>query len=152
MQEKGRVILEFISTFLAERWFVVVGVLLALVIVIKIVKTVVKWVIVLALVAGLFYYGASYKDQLLELGTTAAAAVTAEVKEQALQAIQNELKDAKYESGPDGTFAVMTRSVLLEGKTGSAEVKVTFMNKTFTVNADGILKTVIEQAKQNAGL
>lgn len=143
--------MDFVIPFLQERWFVVLAVIVVLIIVIKVVKTVVKWVIVLALVAGLFYYGASYKEQLLEFGTMAAATVTAEVKEQAAAMIQNEMKEAKYEARPDGSFVVQTKSVKLEGTAGGSELQITFLSKTFTVKADSIWNSIIEQAKSNAG-
>lgn len=137
--------MDFLVSFLQERWFIIVAAIVVLFLVIKIVKTVVKWVIVLAVIAGLFYYGANYKDQLLEMGT----AVTAEVKNQAIQAISGEMKDAQYKQNPDGTFTVTTKSLKLEGNPGSNEVKVTFLNQTFTMKMDDVINTLIEQAKKN---
>ncbi|CAG7616355.1 hypothetical protein PAESOLCIP111_01896 [Paenibacillus solanacearum] len=144
--------LDFLTAFLAERWYIILGALIVLFLVIKIVKTVIKWVIVLAIVAGLFFYGASYKDQLLELGTTVGAKVAAEAKTQAMNAIGQEVKEAKYSQNADGSFTIMTKSVKVEGKPGAAEVQVTFMNQTFTVKVDDMVKTFIEQAKKNAGM
>lgn len=144
--------MDFISTFLAERWFVIVGALVVLLIVIAVVKTVVKWVIVLALLAGLFFYGASYKDQLLELGSTVGAKVAEEAKAQAMKVITEEAKDAKYKQNPDGSYTVTTKSVKLNGKLGENSVQVTFMNQTFTLKLDDLTKSLIEQAKNNAGL
>ncbi|MDQ1912085.1 hypothetical protein RAC89_17000 [Paenibacillus sp. GD4] len=147
--KKGEMVLEFIGSFLAERWYVIAAALIVLFLVIKIVKTVIKWVIVLAVLAGLFYYGASYKDQLLELGSTVGAKVATEAKTQAMKAMTDEVKDAKYQLNPDGTFTIATKSVKLEGKPGANEVKVTFMNQTFTLPLDAALNTLIEQAKKN---
>ncbi|ALS20670.1 MULTISPECIES: hypothetical protein [Paenibacillus] len=144
--------MDFISTFLAERWFVILGALIVLFIVVAVVKTVVKWVIVLALLAGLFFYGASYKDQLLELGSTMGAKVAEEAKAQAMKVITEEAKDAKYTQNPDGSYTVATKSVRLDGKLGENSVQVTFMNQTFTLKLDDLTKGLIEQAKKNAGL
>jgi len=149
---EGEMALDFLTAFLAERWYIILGALIVLFLVIKIVKTVIKWVIVLAIVAGLFFYGASYKDQLLELGTTVGAKVAAEAKTQAMNAISQEVKEAKYSQNADGSFTIMTKSVKVEGKPGAAEVQVTFMNQTFTVKVDDMVKTFIEQAKKNAGM
>lgn len=144
--------MDFISTFLAERWFVIVGALVILFIVITVVKTVVKWVIVLALLAGLFFYGASYKDQLLELGSTVGVKVAEEAKAQAMNVIMEEAKDAKYTQNQDGSYTVTTKSVKLDGRPGESSVQVTFMNQTFTLKLDDLTKGLIEQAKKNAGL
>jgi len=137
--------LDFIVPFLQERWFIVVAAIVVLFVVIRIVKTVIKWVLVLAILAGLFFYGASYKDQLLEIGS----AVTAEAKNQALKAISGEMKEAQYKQNPDGSFTVTTKSLKLEGKPGSNEVQVTFMNQTFTMKLDDVVNALIEQAKMN---
>lgn len=144
--------MDFISTFLAERWFVIAAALVILFIVIAVVKTVIKWVIVLALLAGLFFYGASYKEQLLELGSTVGAKVAEEAKAQAMSVIAEEAKDAKYTVHPDGSYTVTTKSVKLDGRPGESSVQVTFMNQTFTWNLDDMTKALIEQAKKNAGL
>ncbi|WP_249861752.1 hypothetical protein [Paenibacillus konkukensis] len=132
-------------TFLEERWFVVVAAIVVLFIVVKIVKTLVKWIIVLAVIAGLFFYGASYKDKLMEIGT----AVTAEAKAQAIKTISGEMKDAQYKQNPDGTFTVTTKSLRIDGNPGANEVKVTFMNQTFTMKMDDVVNALIEQAKKN---
>ncbi|CAG7647124.1 hypothetical protein ACFQI7_19795 [Paenibacillus allorhizosphaerae] len=144
--------MDFLTAFLAERWYIILAALIVLFLVVKIVKTVIKWVIVLAIVAGLFFYGASYKDQLLELGTTVGAKVAAEAKTQAMNAISAEVKEAKYTQNADGSFTITTKSVKVDGKPGAGEVQVTFMNQTFNVKVDEMVKTFIEQAKKNAGL
>jgi hypothetical protein len=132
-------------SFLQERWFIIVAAIVVLFLVVRIVKTVVKWVIVLAVIAGLYFYGASYKDQLLDIGT----AVSAEAKNQAVKAFSNEMKDAQYKQNPDGTFTVTTKSLKLDGNPGSNEVKVTFMNQTFTMKMDDAVNALVEQAKKN---
>ncbi|WP_281889400.1 hypothetical protein [Paenibacillus sp. YYML68] len=143
--------MDTLMSFAADRWYVIAGVLVALWIVVKVVKTVVKWVIVLALLAGLLYYGASYKDQLIELGTTVGAEAAAEVKTRMAAQLQNEIKEAKYEKRPDGSYVVMTKNVKLEGKPGDPDVKVMFMNQTFTVKMDDVLQALIAQAQKNGG-
>ncbi|WP_248927862.1 hypothetical protein [Paenibacillus hamazuiensis] len=142
--------MDFIMPFLQDRWYVVAAVIIVFFIVAKIVKTVVKWVIIAALLAGLWFYGASYKDKLMELGSTAVSSAVNQAKEQALGAIASEAKDAQYKVNPDGTFTISTKSLKVEGKPGTSEVKVTFMNQSFTMNADAAVNALIEQAKKNA--
>ncbi len=135
--------------FLQERWFIIIGVLVVLLIVINIVKTVVKWVIVLAMLAGLFYYGASYTDQLKEVG----GQVLNQMKDEAMKAVANEAKEAKYEATPDGGFKVSTPNIRIEGKVGAAEATLYFKDKKVGSFAlEGILKAVVDQAKQQAKL
>jgi cytochrome c-type biogenesis protein CcmE len=136
---------DFMMSFLQERWYIIVAIILVLFIVMRIVKTVVKWAIVAALLAGLYFYGASYKDQLMNIGTV----VSTEAKNQAVKAFSSEMKDAQYKQNADGTYTVTTKSLRLDGKPGSNEVKVTFMNQTFTMKVDDIVNAFIEQAKKN---
>lgn len=141
---------EFLTEFMAQRWYVIAGALVILFLVIKLVKTVIKWVIILAIVAAVYFYGASYKDQLLEYGSALGTKVAADVKNQALKTVTEEAKEAKYTQNPDGTFTVKTKSVRIDGKPGASDVQVTFMNQTFTLKVDDVLKRFIEQAKTGA--
>jgi hypothetical protein len=147
VEERWR--LDFVAAFLQERWYIIVAAIIILFIVVRIVKTVIKWVIVLAILAGLYFYGASYKDQLMELGATVGASVTTEVKNQAVKIISSEMKDAQYKQNPDGTYTVATKSLRVDGKPEANEVNVTFMNQTFTMKLDELLKALIDQAKKN---
>ncbi|SDE03014.1 hypothetical protein SAMN02799630_04449 [Paenibacillus sp. UNCCL117] len=144
--------MDFLMEFIQDRWFVIAGAIIVLFIVVKLVKTVMKWVLIIALLAGLYYYGASYKDQLLELGGAVGAQAAAEVKTQVVKAFGDEVKEASYKQNADGSFTVTTKSVRLDGKPGESEVKVTFMNRSFTVKMDDVMKALIDQAKKNAGL
>ncbi|MEK3720540.1 hypothetical protein [Paenibacillus sp. FSL H8-0034] len=137
--------MDFITSFLQERWYVILLAIVILFVVVRIVKTVIKWVIVLAILAGLYFYGASYKDQLLNIGAT----VTTEVKNQAIKVVSNEMKDAQYKQNADGSYTVTTKSLKVDGMPGASEVTVTFMNQTFTMKLDDMLKALIEQAKTN---
>ena len=51
-------------TFLQDRWYVAVIALVVLFLVVKLVKTAVKWVVVLLGAAVVLYYGYQYKDEL----------------------------------------------------------------------------------------
>ncbi len=137
-----------LAAFAQDRWFIIVGAIIALLIVISIVKTVLKWVLVLAIIAVVLYYGANYKDQLTGLSNKAVETVALSAKEGAVKAITAEMKDAKYNQNPDGTFTITAKSITVEGKPGADEVKVTFMKQSFSVKTDEMIKAFIEQAKK----
>lgn len=140
-----------LSTFVQDRWLVIVVAIVVLFLVIKIVKTVVKWVLVLAIVAALFYYGASYTDDLKELGANAMATVkdaAASAKEDALKALAG--KDTKYTLNADGTYTVTSGQVKLEGKANASEVGLYVAGKKIAdIKLDDAVKALIEQAKKN---
>lgn len=139
------------TSFLQERWYIILIAIVVLWLVIKTVKTVVKWVIVLALLFGLVYYGSNYvgKISLEELKTNVTHKVTSEMKEQALKAIVGEAKEAKYMQNPDGSYTVSTPRIKLDAKPGANEAIVTFLGQKFTLPIDSTLQNFVEQAKRN---
>jgi len=136
---------EQLIAFAQDRWFVVIIALVAVVIVVKIVKTFVKWLIVLAIVGGLLYYGASYKDKLIEWGGEVAGIA----QEQVIKALESEAANTTYRLNPDGTFTVQTKSLTIEGKPGADEVTIGYNGIKTTVKLNAFLNRFIEQARQN---
>jgi hypothetical protein len=145
----GGLILDQLMPFIQERWFVVVAAIIVLFIVIKIVKTVMKWILVLAIVAGVLFYGANYVDQIKEVGGGILQDAKSSLRDEALKALAGE--DASYKQNEDGSFIIVKGNIQLEGKSGSSDVKITFMGQSVTLKADDALKALIEQAKKNAG-
>ncbi|ANE45066.1 hypothetical protein SY83_00245 [Paenibacillus swuensis] len=134
------------AVFLQERWFVIVGAIIVLLIIINLVKTVLKWIIVLGLIAAVFFYGADYIGGLKDLGTEVAATVKAE----ALKSMAGEAKKATYESSADGTYKIITPNLELQGQAGSNEVEVSFRGQSLgKMKVDETVKTFIESAKMN---
>lgn len=138
-------------SFAQDRWYLIVAAIIVLFIVIGIVKTVIKWIVVLVVVGALIVYGASYKDKIKDIGTSVVSQVGDEVKDKAISALTSEAKEAQFKANPDGSFIVSTKSLKVEGKAGSDEVQVTFLGKTFKMNANAAVNAFIEQAKKNAG-
>ena len=131
--------------FVQEKWWVILAAVVALMIVVSVVKTVLKWVLVLAIVAGVLVYGANYKEEL----TAMSGQMLEEAKDQAFQALVSGAFDAEYESNADGTFAVFTESVRVEGAEGSNEVTVFWKGvKVGTFQIDATIEAFLNEAKQ----
>ncbi|NEW08454.1 hypothetical protein GK047_20875 [Paenibacillus sp. SYP-B3998] len=137
-------------SFAQDRWYLIVAAVIVLFIVIGIVKTVVKWILILVIVGALVLYGANYKDKLQDIGASVVTQVGDEVKEKALSALTSEAKDAQFKANPDGSFLITTKSLKVEGKAGTDEVQVTFLGKTFKMNATAAINAFIEQAQKSA--
>jgi hypothetical protein len=137
-------------SFAQDRWYLIVAAIIVLFIIIGIVKTVVKWVFILVIVGALVLYGANYKDKLQNIGTSVITQVGDEVKDKAINTLTSEAKDAQFKANPDGSFLITTKSLKVEGKAGTDEVKVTFLGKSFTMNANAAVNAFVEQAKKNA--
>lgn len=135
-----------IITFLQERWFVIAAALVILFIIMNVVKTVLKWVIVLALIAGVLFYGANYIGDLDSLSTQ----VIATVKNEAIKAMAGEAKDANYEVSKEGAFVITSNNLKLEGTAGSNEAKLSYRGKSLgTIKIDETIQTFITEAKKN---
>jgi hypothetical protein len=135
--------------FLQDKWLLIIIAVVILFLVLKLVKTFVKWVIVLAVIGFIVYYGSNYAGGLGELKTTLGNAVATEAKQQLTKAITGEAKDAKYVKNADGTYTVSTKNISLVGKPGDNQVKVTFMGQSYTVSINSTLQKFIDDAKQN---
>lgn len=134
------------TTFFKEKWIIIAFALVLLFLIIKVVKTVVKWLLVIVIVAGLVIYSGYSLDDVKELGSK----VTSSVKQEALQAMVTSAKDAKYAAKADGSFVVSTSLLELSGKLGSNEVALSFQGVELgKFEVDSTIKTFIEQAKQN---
>jgi len=132
-------------SFIQEKWWVILAAVVALLIVVSVVKTVLKWVLVLAIVAAVLVYGANYKDELSAMSDQ----MLGEAKEQAFQALVSGAFDAQYESNDDGTFAVFTESVRVEGVEGSNEVTVYWKGvKIGTFEIDATIEAFLNEAKE----
>jgi hypothetical protein len=149
---KGVSLVEAIGPFLAQRWYLVLAALVVLWLAIKLVKAVLRWVIVLAVLAGLAALVVHDRDHLRELGATVGTKVAAETRDLAVQALQSEMQDARYDVSRNGEFHLATRSVQVDGKAGAEEVRVTFQGHSFTMKVDENLRGLIEQARRNAKL
>ena len=149
------------TTFFQENWLMLVIALIVLFLIIRIVKTVIKWAIVAVIVIGLVIYSGytledvkelgskvmeSGLDDLKELGSKAADAV----KQEAVSAMAGEAKDAKYTVNSDGTYTVKTTNIELRGEVGASEVKVSLRGApAFTMKLDDTIQQFINQSKQN---
>jgi hypothetical protein len=135
--------------FLQDKWMLVIVAIVVLFLVMKLVKTFVKWVIVIAVIAFGLYYGSNYAGKLGDLKTTLGNAVVGEAKQQLTNAIVGEGKNAAYKKNADGSFTVSTKNIKLEGKPGSDQAKVTFLGQSYNVSINKTIQKFIDEAKQN---
>lgn len=133
--------------FLREKWLIIAISLLVLIFIIRLVKTVVKWLLVLVVVAGLVLYSGYSLDDVKQLGTN----VTTSLKQEAVELMVSGAKDAVYEVNKDGSFIVKTNLVELTGKAGDKQVKVSLRGiEIGKLDVDDTIKKFIEQAKRSS--
>lgn len=136
--------------FFKDKWLFLLIALIALFIIVRIVKTVIKWLVVVVIIAGVIVYSGYSLEDLKSIGSTIGTKVAESVKEEAVTAMAGEAKDAKYTSNSDGTFTITTKNLELTGTPGGNEVKVSFRGTTLgTWKIDDAIQSLIDQAKKN---
>lgn len=134
------------TAFFKEHWLVLVIALIVLFIIVRIVKTVLKWAIVAAIVLGIVVYSGYSMDDLKEIGSKVADTV----KQEAVNAMVGEAKDATFVTNADGTFTVKTKNVELTGAPGANEVAISFRGTELGKwELDSTIQAFIDQAKRN---
>ncbi len=138
------------SQFIKENWLVIVIALVLLFAVINLVKTVLKWAIVIAIVAGLFIYSGVTLDQIGNAVNKVADGTVSTLKSEAQDVMLKEAKDAKYTSGGDGTFTITTPNLEVKGAAGEDKVEVVFRGVSLGKwSITDTTQTFIEEARKN---
>lgn len=142
-----------LQAFVQDQWLLIAIVVVVFILVVKLVKTAIKWAIILVILAGVVVYGANYKDTLTNIKDAvvenAGAAIADSIKDQAAKAIKNEAKDATYTANPDGTFTIKSKTIQVDGQAGSDTVKITIAGQSFNMKAVDAVQDFIDAAKKN---
>lgn len=137
--------LEAWKQFAIDHWVLIAVAIVALIIVVNVVKTLMKWVLVAAIVIGVAVYGGYSVNDLKEVGSKVSSAIL----DDAISAMAGEAKDAKYTLNEDGTYTVQTKNITLSGVANSGEVKVTYRGMTFpAVPLEGAVREFVVQARE----
>lgn len=100
---------------LQDHWVVAVVALAVIFIVLKLVKTVLKWVLVIAIVLGVLAYGGYNVNDLTET-----------LKREAISVMTAGAEDARYRQLEGGAFEVTASDLKLAGEAGSDKVRVAY--------------------------
>lgn len=135
------------SQFIRENWLVIVVALVLLFAVINLVKTVLKWAIVIVIVVGLFIYSGVTLDQIGSAVNKVADGTLSTLKSEAQEVMLKEAQEAKYTSGDDGTFTITSPNLEVKGAAGEDKVEVVFRGVSLGKwSVKGATKTFIDEA------
>jgi membrane protein implicated in regulation of membrane protease activity len=135
-----------LAEFMVHYWWVVLAAIVIVSLIVKLVKTFVKWVVILAIIAGVMVYGFNYTpDDLKGIGSKAVAVA----KDATGYLMTSDISKMQYKDMGNGTYAITGDTVSVEGKTGEEKVKVTVHGKTFEVNASEVADFVQKVQAQN---
>ncbi len=139
--KEGEGFMEAWLLFIKENFWGLLIVAIGLIIVLSIVKTMVKWVIVILVLAGVFLYGANFVGNIQDFGKQAVQYT----KEQAVKLLIEEAKRAEYTLNKDGTYTIRSDRITLSGKIGSSEATLSILGQQFPIQLDETLKKVIQE-------
>ncbi|CAM3639945.1 hypothetical protein [Marinicrinis lubricantis] len=128
--------------FLQDKWYIILAAVVIVAIIIRIVKTVVKWVLVLAIAVSLIYYGSNYTDEIKAAGEK----IWSYAKDEAMETMMDEASQAEYQVNSDGTFTIVSPNFKLDSVLNSDDVKITFKGQTFTMSRNSLINDFIERA------
>lgn len=135
--------------FLTDHWILIAVAALALIIILNVVKTMLKWVLALVVVAGVFIYGGYTVSDLKEIGGQVVETATGAVKDEAAKAMADEARKATYTLNPDGTYLVKSPNLELSGTPNSGEVAVKFRGVSLgTWKMEGAVRDFVTTALQ----
>jgi hypothetical protein len=133
--------------FLKDHWVVVAIAIVAIFVVMRLMKTVLKWVLVAAIIIGIVTYGGYSIDDLSAMGTK----VTEEAKDQAIKTMAGEASDAKYVNNADGSYSITTKNLELNGVPNSGEVTVKLKGIPLgTWKMEGAVRDFVVKARASA--
>ena len=136
-----------LTAFAQENWIIIAAVIVVILIVIKVVKSVIKWLVIAGLAVAVLIYGFNYTpEDIKEVGSKIIDVVELS-KESAASLIMKNTSDATFEATEDGGFVVTADQFKLEGKEGAKEVTFTYLGKSITLNIDDNINNFIAAAK-----
>lgn len=116
--------IEVWKEFISQNWLVIVIGLILLFVVLNVVRTVLKWAIVIVIVAALIIYSGVSFEQIKTVVSDVSASTMDTLKAEAAELMQKEAEKAEYVVNEDGTFTITSPNVEVSGKQGEDKVKV----------------------------
>ncbi|MDP5272546.1 hypothetical protein [Chengkuizengella axinellae] len=130
--------------FAEEKWYIILAAIIVLFIVIKLVKTLMKWLIVIAVVAVLIYYGSSYSDTLRTAGDQIIDLIT---QEDLVDLALDEIKEYVINEAIDGEFIIKNDNVTIQGEEDSKVLTITYGGETYTIEMNDEIKKLLEDSR-----
>jgi len=151
------------TTFIMERWYVIIIALIVVLIIANVIKTAARWGIILLVVLGLIMYSGYSLDDIKNISSGLVSSgieelkeigskVADNVKQDAINAMVQGAEKATYAAEKDGSFTVTTESIVVTGKAGEDEVSISVKGApAFKVKTSEVIDQFITQAKSNSG-
>jgi hypothetical protein len=144
--------------FAQDHWVIVAVAIVAIFVIVKLVKTVLKWVLIAAIIIGIVAYGGYSIDDLGDVGSKVTEEigvigdkVTAELKDQAIKSMAGEASEATYINNDDGSYSIKSTNLELTGVPNSGEITVKFHGQSLgTWKMEGAVRDYVVKARASA--
>lgn len=142
--------LEIWFEFIKQNWLVFLIALIVLLAIVSFVKTMIKWALVVVIVAAVAVYSGITWDDVNHAVTTVKDETVQKLKDQALVSMMEEAKKATFKSNEDGTFTVKSPNLELTGTPNSDKVKLSFNGVSLGEwSMNETIRQFVKEAKQN---
>lgn len=131
--------------FAQEQWYVLLIGLVAVIVIINVVKALVKWLLIIAIVAGIAYYAIDYTDKIKDVG----GQIMDLALEQALEAMSGDAGSAQYMSDADGNYMIIGENITIHGNISSEEVEIEFKGQKIKIRMNDIIREYVQKVKDN---
>ncbi len=112
--------------FVRQNWLILLIALVAVLLVINVVKTMLKWAIAIVIVVALIVYSGVSIDQIQNTVTGVKDEAVVKLQDEALKMLKDEAAQATFKQAENGSFTVQTPSLKLTGKPNAKTVEVTY--------------------------
>lgn len=129
--------MDSIVQFIQEYWLMILVGLIVIGIFMLFVRTIFKIILVAVFIGLVLIFGFNYNaDEVIDMGKKGITMATDLFKEQIQPTLEKEVKAAKITHEKDGTYHMQTASLVITGKKGTGEAKVTFQGKTYSLSKE----------------
>ncbi|GIP29664.1 hypothetical protein J23TS9_47940 [Paenibacillus sp. J23TS9] len=112
------------SDFLQQNWLVIVIALIVLFVVLNLVKTMVKWALVIIIIVAVVVYSGVSLEKIKDVVNDVKTEAVDNLKSEATNVMMKEAKEAKYTSDAAGNFTITTPNLEMKGQKGKDKVDV----------------------------
>lgn len=137
---------EHLMAFAQEKWWLILIAVIVVAIIVKVVKTIIKWALIAIIVIGLFVYGMNYepiKDAINQIAEHSL--------DVAFELMAGEAQEATYTINDDGTFTVESSSIRISGAADSDKVTIYLRGvRLGEVSITSAIESYIEMAREGS--
>lgn len=141
------------SDFLQQNWLVIVIALIVLFVVLNLVKTMVKWALVIIIVVAVVVYSGVSLEKIKDVVNDVKTETVDTVKTEATNLMMKEAKEAKYAADAAGNFTITSPNLELKGQKGQDKVEVSLRGVSLGQwKISDTVQSFIAQSKNNSNV